>query len=875
MYRRKKRAPTKVKARTINKARENTGEARERCIRTAMSISRSICVGSMLSLKDVEDSLEKFSVDDLLSVNQWVEDFEEMAEVWGWSDAHMVAYAKKLLAGSAQTFVRQERCAKFWAKLKRALRNEFENVVSDQQIHGELSHRKKKADESLQQYMYHMCGIAKQGRVDTQSLIDYIIQGIPDEVANKTVLYGARNIEQLKERFRRYEAIKRDMEMRTKFEEPKSSRVKPVAKLSETERNKEPGRSGDARKARCYNCGDAEHVCAECPSKSRGPKCFKCKEYGHIVSSCVNLGEPSKKVYSVFRSLQTRRGKDVKMENFELSALIDTGSELTLMRADQHVKIGAPRLSREIVGFGGVGSERNFTLGKFSTNIIIDNESYCITIHVVPDTVMQHSLIIGADFLDTVEISIKGGESFISRIKDENPDECPEVLKIDVETQASEIDLSHVKDMQHRLKRDLKRTKALLRDAQTMLERSKGDSTGKAALRQLKNQLEDAECARAVAVKAKQALEQEPNETRASLQEVLRQRSEAEDRVNVASRERTELLSQLEENKEELAEVLKKYRAAVQQVSEERRIVARHVVIGKVDHEMVSSSDSCGQQEDLANITRRKNLAKQQQQDVVDDICEFTEKDSVAGVRVVSSFRIDSKRVNARRTKRQGKSHARNPSNNIDTKIRYTEDVDDEDDDGIVEDTMNVKTFEKEEIIVSVDGKLLTSSMYEPSLRKCHDAATTIKAPDKSEMGKQTTERKIEEERKRSSSIEDEQAAVFQEERDQLRADAKRRIEEIQIRNKRAYNRRRKKATAYRTGDLVAIERMQRGPGLKLHPKFLGPYRVIKVLRNDRYIVQREGEHEGPRTTSTAADHMKWWNADDSDVSASGDDEHI
>ena len=107
----------------------------------------------------------------------------------------------------------------------------------------------------------------------------------------------------------------------------------------------------------------------------------------------------------------------------------------------------------------------------------------------------------------------------------------------------------------YRLKRDLKRTKALLRDAQTMLERSKGDSTGKAALRQLKNQLEDAECARAVAVKAKQALEQELNETQASLEEALRQRSEAEDRANVANRERAELLSQLEENEEELAEV--------------------------------------------------------------------------------------------------------------------------------------------------------------------------------------------------------------------------------------------------------------------------------------------------------------------------------
>ncbi|XP_046735177.1 unconventional myosin-XVIIIa isoform X6 [Diprion similis] len=121
-----------------------------------------------------------------------------------------------------------------------------------------------------------------------------------------------------------------------------------------------------------------------------------------------------------------------------------------------------------------------------------------------------------------------------------------------------------------RLKRDLKRTRALLRDAQTMLERTKGDSAGKAALRQLKNQLEDAECARAVAVKAKQALELELNETQAALEEASRLRSEADERANVASRERAELRSQLEENEEELAEVLKKYRAVVQQVSAEQ-----------------------------------------------------------------------------------------------------------------------------------------------------------------------------------------------------------------------------------------------------------------------------------------------------------------
>jgi len=36
-------------------------------------------------------------------------------------------------------------------------------------------------------------------------------------------------------------------------------------------------------------------------------------------------------------------------------------------------------------------------------------------------------------------------------------------------------------------------------------------------------------------------------------------------------------------------------------------------------------------------------------------------------------------------------------------------------------------------------------------------------------------------------------------------------------------------------------------------------------LRNNRYVVQREGEHEGPYKTSTAADYMKPWIRDEFD----------
>ncbi|XP_070518834.1 uncharacterized protein [Cardiocondyla obscurior] len=81
----------------------------------------------------------------------------------------------------------------------------------------------------------------------------------------------------------------------------------------------------------------------------------------------------------------------------------------------------------------------------------------------------------------------------------------------------------------------------------------------------------------------------------------------------------------------------------------------------------------------------------------------------------------------------------------------------------------------------------------------------------------------------------------------------------IQAENKRTYNRNRKEAINYQIGDIVAVRRTQSGPGLKICPKFLGLYKVIGALRHARYIVEKVGNHEGPKRTSTAADYMKRW----------------
>ncbi|GFX08210.1 transposon Tf2-9 polyprotein [Trichonephila clavipes] len=65
------------------------------------------------------------------------------------------------------------------------------------------------------------------------------------------------------------------------------------------------------------------------------------------------------------------------------------------------------------------------------------------------------------------------------------------------------------------------------------------------------------------------------------------------------------------------------------------------------------------------------------------------------------------------------------------------------------------------------------------------------------------------------------------------------------------------------TSELVAIKRTQFDAGLKLRPKFYGPYRIKTVKPHDRYEVEKVGQHEGPYLTSTAVDFMKMWSTDE------------
>ncbi|GFS73524.1 retrovirus-related Pol polyprotein from transposon 297 [Trichonephila clavipes] len=103
---------------------------------------------------------------------------------------------------------------------------------------------------------------------------------------------------------------------------------------------------------RCFNCNDICHLSKSCPNHSRGPRCLSCNLYGHKSFECrranlSNTSAPPSGVNAVHElSSPINMCKDVTIFGRKLNGLVDTGSNLTLLRNSTYINIDAPSLKQ-------------------------------------------------------------------------------------------------------------------------------------------------------------------------------------------------------------------------------------------------------------------------------------------------------------------------------------------------------------------------------------------------------------------------------------------------------------------------------------------------------------------------------------------------
>lgn len=98
-----------------------------------------------------------------------------------------------------------------------------------------------------------------------------------------------------------------------------------------------------------------------------------------------------------------------------------------------------------------------------------------------------------------------------------------------------------------------------------------------------------------------------------------------------------------------------------------------------------------------------------------------------------------------------------------------------------------------------------------------------------------------------------------------IREEVKDRLRDQQIKQKKYYDKDRKPARNYKVGELVKITKVafhNEGKSTKLMPSYIGPYRVVKTMGNDRYklaAIPGLTSSKSKRNTTVASDRMLPW----------------
>lgn len=347
-----------------------------------------------MTYKDVESSIKSFSGNDAYPVERWITDFEDTATLFNWTELQQVVFAKKSLTGPAKILVESEGIIKTWKKLKSILKKEFSDKVNSAQLHEMLLKRKMKKEETLQEYYLVMKELASRGKLEPDVLIQYVIDGIQDDTNSKLVLYGARKLEDFKEKLKVYEAIRKKNQEKVKSREKSeyTGKEETARKTMPSSSRKMSTKEQDSE-TRCYNCGAKGHKSRDCKKKELGKKCFKCQKFGHTAIQCDTVQESKvdKKQSSVNTVIcsSNKMLKEVIISDTCVNALIDTGSQVTIMREDIYSKINSEQLLNTTIYLAGFGKGEARSVGCFQTIVKIDDEEFPCTIHVVPENAMS------------------------------------------------------------------------------------------------------------------------------------------------------------------------------------------------------------------------------------------------------------------------------------------------------------------------------------------------------------------------------------------------------------------------------------------------------------------------------------------------------
>ncbi|GFX09530.1 retrovirus-related Pol polyprotein from transposon 297 [Trichonephila clavipes] len=300
-------------------------------------------------------------------------------------------------------------------------------------------------NETVFQYLVAIRELANRGQgfLDETSIMEYCINGIPDSPSNKLILYGCTTIQEFKEKLGIYDKIFQNKSKNHSYDTSRSpnfsSQRRDVESTLHKHRNDrypkfnapkpnskfENKNFRDRNHVTCFNCSGSGYISKFCPDKHRGPKCILCENFGHKSDACPQKNIPSSNNVDEITPLTTMC-KEVKILSKKILSLVDTGSQVTLMKESVWNQLGSPSLINSGNILTGFGLSKTHVIGSFNSTVSIDNQDFPVKINVVPNHSMNFDIVIGCNLIKQANLTITPDSVMFSKLQNEVSDASPQ-----------------------------------------------------------------------------------------------------------------------------------------------------------------------------------------------------------------------------------------------------------------------------------------------------------------------------------------------------------------------------------------------------------------------------------------------------------------
>ena len=218
---------------------------------------------------------------------------------------------------------------------------------------------------------------------------DDVIGGLWDWTINKSIWYGSTNLTDFKERLKCYEIMQEKAKPQNDFK-----RIQPAIMQRR-----------DVKKELCSNCGERGHNSKNCSNKDKGAKCFNCNNFGHISKQCPLRLEKANVRHLIADYIMYRR---IRIKFYEQwLALFDSGSKYNIVSEKVYKALHWPKFDKSniyLIGFGNNANNNEVKfLGNFTCKVVIDDEMYDLTFHIVQHILVDVDVILGKKFCPQIQ----------------------------------------------------------------------------------------------------------------------------------------------------------------------------------------------------------------------------------------------------------------------------------------------------------------------------------------------------------------------------------------------------------------------------------------------------------------------------------------